>query len=1044
MLKCHAYKDIRKLVLYFEADFVYDGEDLDAVERDQRRITAGLAPSWHGQAAVMLGLPPSVTAAALEALGNNLHPLTREQLTPRMRNDRNAAFELTFSMPKGISLLYAIAGHSRLLQASTRAVHSTMLEAERQMRVRVRDGGDRDDRLSKNLVYASVPHRLGRPQDGVADPQLHTHAIVLNVTRDPVERAWKAGKFFHLVKNLPYLQSVFHSAMRREVELLGYKTADKGKFWDLDGIPKGLTEKFSSRQLAIKAEAKRLGDKGSAFESAVALFFRERKDQGIAGKDLWDAWVRRLTVPEWQWLSGYKPSEPRALDRYIELKPEVDPVLSKTARESSRPPRQSTDSPKQPRSDTSDGDPFGAAEESSNTDSDSTTVSGGGGGDVKFESPSSGRRRLPRSTSLKAVVRFAAAQVFERLATVSELDLIKHVMEIAPLPAPDIAKVRAELERMSYERREVAGQVVYVDPSALAAEQSLIQKAVAGRAQFGPLVPGGLFGADVAPRTFPKAMRDAFARVAASTDLVTLVEAFPGETSREFLSLLRPRLPYGPIIDAPGAATLSGASRAQALSPVFRTGYVVVSPSASASGEGLRESGVVAPQRLSAFLGDLKARNHARGGVVIVDQAHLLTTRDANQLVDAAKDIRARLVLIASDVTVRAPGPGNVPRLLMQSAGIQSAFTGRGSGVNRPHSELLEIAAKGHPGKALDKLKAREQCLEVPADAVRAAAVAEQLRGSASSKWRPGKSLVVVPSRSERDAMNQAVRDAMKDRGLVGKGKTREQFRPLSLSDAAKRRSDSYAKGMVIEFNEKATRKFLGIPYSRTYKPGQRWSVLGSVADGVAIRRGTRTGLVPKEHADKFDVFEKHQSELAKGDVIRFTRASFVRGGLEDVAHKTFGAFKVPSRLVAASRPLAVKGFTRAGDAKLEGGLVMPKNWPHWTHDYARTPSEVQGIQREQVIFASDGTGKQETIGRALVAAMAAAKRTFQVVTDNFDRMKESAGIDARRLSATDAAARVIPPSYGLGSKGMQQGHREHQTQEQDRSSRRERDFERE
>jgi conjugative relaxase-like TrwC/TraI family protein len=1043
MLKCHAYKDIRKLVRYFEADFIYDGEDLDPLKRDQVRIASGLAPSWHGQAAVMLGLPPLVTAAALQALGDNQHPVTREQLTPRMRSDRNAAYEMTFSMPKGISLLYAIAGHTQLLSATTRAVQSTMLEVERQMRVRVRDGGDRDDRLSRNLVYALVPHRLARPQDGVADPQLHAHAIVLNVSRDPEEQVWKAGKFFHLMKNLPYLQTVFHSAMRREVELLGYRTADKGKFWDLDGIPKGLTEKFSSRQLAIKAEAKRLGDKGSAFESAVALFYRERKEDGIAGRDLWDAWVQRLTVPEWQWLSGYKPSEPRAVDRYIEVKPEVDPVPSKTERESSKPRRESTDPPKQPGSDTSEGGASGAAEESRNADSDSTTKSGGAGGDVKFESPSSSRQRLPRSTSLKAVVRFAAAQVFERLATVSELDLIKHVMEISPLPAPDIANVRAELERLPYERREVAGRVMYVDPSALAAEQSLIQKVVAGRAQFGPLVPSGLLGADVAPSTFPKAMRDAFARVAASTDLVTMVEAFPGQTSREFLSLLRPRLPYGPIIDLPGAATLSGASRAQALSPTFRTGYVVVSPSGSASAEGLHEAGVVAPQRLSTFLGDLKARNQARGGVVIVDQAHLLTTRDANQLVDAAKDIRARLVLIASDVTVRAPGPGNVPRLLMQSAGIQSAFTGRGSDVKSPHAELLEIAAKGHPGKALDKLKAREQCLEVPTDSVRTAAVAEQLRGSASSKWRPGKSLVVVPSRSERDAMNQAVRDGMKKRGLVGKGKMREQFRPLSLSDAAKRRSDSYAKGMVIEFNEKATRKLLGIPFSRTYKPGQRWTVLGKVVDGVAIRRGTRTGLLPKAHADKFDVFEKHQSELAKGDVIRFTRASLVRGGLEDLAHKTIGAFKIPTRLVAASRPLIVKGFTRAGDAKLEGGLIMPKNWPHWTHDYARTPSEVQGIQRDRIVFASDGTGKQETMGRALVAAMAAAKSTFQVVTDDFDRMKESVGIDARRLSATDAAARVIPPSYGLGPNGMQPGRREHQTQEQDRSSRRERDFER-
>jgi hypothetical protein len=74
--------------------------------------------------------------------------------------------------------------------------------------------------------------------------------VVFNTTRDHDERTWKAGKFFFIAKNMAYLQNVFHRSMRREMELLGYRTAPKGNFWDLQDVPVGLVEKFSSRRNA--------------------------------------------------------------------------------------------------------------------------------------------------------------------------------------------------------------------------------------------------------------------------------------------------------------------------------------------------------------------------------------------------------------------------------------------------------------------------------------------------------------------------------------------------------------------------------------------------------------------------------------------------------------------------------------------------------------------------------------------------------------------------------------------------------------------------
>jgi len=490
--------------------------------------------------------------------------------------------------------------------------------------------------------------------------------------------------------------------------------------------------------------------------------------------------------------------------------------------------------------------------------------------------------------------------------------------------------------------------------------------------------------------------------------------------------------------------SLSGKSRAQALTPALRVGYVVLSPTGVAASEGLREAGVVAPATVAKFIADLGVRNDARGGVVIVDQAQLLTTRETNSLIDVAKDIRARLVLMSSESQMRATGPGNVPRLLMESAGLEPVFTGTPSSKKSPVREPLSLAAHGKAGQALDTLKTSGHALEVPASALQATAAAEYLRGSSSARWNPTKAVVVVPSRSDCDSMNDAVRDGMKSRKLLGKGKDRVQLQSLGLSEAAKRRSDSYRPGMVVEFNQNATRKFLGIPLSRTYKVGHRWTVQGRVADGIMIRRGTRTGVLPREHADKFEVFEKNKRELAVGDVIRFTRSTRARTRAESLANELFGAFKVPRHAVEAGRPFRTVGFTRRGDTKLAGGLVMPKDWGHWVHDYARTPRDVQGIQRDRVVFASRGLTGNEVMGRGLVTALAATRKSFQVVTDNLAALRGAVEKDARRVTALEADQRIVPPPSGLGPNGPRRGDRSERESEGARRKDRGRDFERE
>src|SRR3954452_9631787 len=66
------------------------------------------AGRWIGDGANRLGLSGQVNAQALAKVLDGLHPKTGEQLWPKQSSRRLPGWDLTFSAPKSVSLLYAL------------------------------------------------------------------------------------------------------------------------------------------------------------------------------------------------------------------------------------------------------------------------------------------------------------------------------------------------------------------------------------------------------------------------------------------------------------------------------------------------------------------------------------------------------------------------------------------------------------------------------------------------------------------------------------------------------------------------------------------------------------------------------------------------------------------------------------------------------------------------------------------------------------------------------------------------------------------------
>ncbi|MGH7752580.1 MAG: MobF family relaxase, partial [Gemmatimonadales bacterium] len=165
---------------------------------------------WDGRGLDKLGLQrgAAVTEQQLEALfGRALHPTTGERLGRAWRSDGVTGFDLTFSAPKSVSALHAMA---RTLVLQGTAQQLNLLDDEHVLAERPRGSGAgsaalvaaaHDAASRAALAYLDTHAGLSRRgTDGTeqigtggfavamfthhtsreGDPQLHTHALLLN------------------------------------------------------------------------------------------------------------------------------------------------------------------------------------------------------------------------------------------------------------------------------------------------------------------------------------------------------------------------------------------------------------------------------------------------------------------------------------------------------------------------------------------------------------------------------------------------------------------------------------------------------------------------------------------------------------------------------------------------------------------------------------------------------------------------------------------------------------------------------------------------
>src|ERR1019366_2206711 len=236
------------------------------------------------------GLQGGVGSEHFARLSEGQHPHTEEELVRHQVSrtyegkfgrevtsaEHRAGWDATFSAPKSVSLTALVGGDDRVREAHRESVRVALSELERYTQARI--GNVHAPETTGKFIAATFEHDTARPVDGYAAPQLHTHAVIFNVTeRENGEtRALQPHEMFVSQR---YTTAVYRSELALRLERLGYEL-ERGKHGqpEIRGYTKEYLEASSPRREQIKDHLREQGIDGAAAAQIAALHTRDRKE----------------------------------------------------------------------------------------------------------------------------------------------------------------------------------------------------------------------------------------------------------------------------------------------------------------------------------------------------------------------------------------------------------------------------------------------------------------------------------------------------------------------------------------------------------------------------------------------------------------------------------------------------------------------------------------------------------------------------------------------------------------------------------------------
>jgi conjugative relaxase-like TrwC/TraI family protein len=233
---------------------------------------------YHGKLAEELNLVGKVNEQSFVRLSEGKDPVSGIQLLDSRNGKHRAALDCVIHTPKSVSLAALVGGDEEVRRAHRASVRAALDFLEQHCQAK--QGGNNPPLTTGKWIVATFEHDTARPIDGRADPHLHTHCLLFNMTAKDANSDAYAIQSNELYRLQTVTTRVYQNELAARLKALGYEL-ERGKNHapEIKGFDPAYLKEVSRRAEHIQKERERLGLTGRTAEGFIAHNQREDKLQ---------------------------------------------------------------------------------------------------------------------------------------------------------------------------------------------------------------------------------------------------------------------------------------------------------------------------------------------------------------------------------------------------------------------------------------------------------------------------------------------------------------------------------------------------------------------------------------------------------------------------------------------------------------------------------------------------------------------------------------------------------------------------------------------
>lgn len=415
-----------------------------------------------------------------------------------------------------------------------------------------------------------------------------------------------------------------------------------------------------------------------------------------------------------------------------------------------------------------------------------------------------------------------------------------------------------------------------------------------------------------------------------------------------------------------------------------------LAPSAAAASVLQDESGITSQTLASYLLTPIEQLTQQE--VILVDEASMISTRSARQLLEKANELKSRVILIGDTKQLSAIDAG-APFKLLQEAGLPTAVIDQNLRQRDPELKQIVNSLATHDknpdsvNEAYQKLDRSGKIQQITEEETRIKAISDDYLTRPIAVRQ--KTLILASTNGDKQAIASSVRQGLINEGTLGHENIKIQtLKRKNIDKFALTQAHHYQRGDVIKFQTDSAKFSKDLYYRVTSVDSQTQTA--TLIDTVGI-----TETLDLNKYKQRELYQLQELEIRAGERMRFTK------NIHSQDYKQLNGQRFTIEGITTDGRITINTNGKTQNIDLERLL-------HSDYSYVDTVHSSQGQTADYCIYSA-ANGKSMTIGReSFYVAASRARQELVVYTASTQDLGVTVQISRANENAQDLVIPVL------------------------------------